>query len=408
MPFAAREERLGGLLAGHRKLGVQQPQRVGTDRLALVPAVEPVRARAPELDPAVQAPREHGCVIQDLQQLAGLLDALAQRHPRRQLGFQQPLTQCPLRLGPFGGAPLRVGAAHHGGHAERRHQREADERPDEESEHDMLLVEAEAEREEAADGEEHRDRDRQRQQPAQKDRARVAPRDQVGQGGEMGGGRDAEREQEENRCVCEREPDPGRERVELRHAGHVPDHGDQRKPSGRHEGGDVRPPVQEMPLVHRQEQRESQQEEAGGGDRCGTAGKRRRDPLYVVGEEEGVEPQLPPDEILDQHQGGDQDHQTRRSRLVPRQARQHREQARTGEDEHDRHQRHGLGQEQRRGDSGAAAEHVRLDRGEPEDGRNGARNERELAQPHRHASGRSHSRRGGRGAVDPVGHARSN
>ena len=182
---------------------------------------------------------------------------------------------------------------------------------------------------------------------------------------------------------------------------------EQREATGRDERRNMGPAVLQVPLVHRQQQRETDEEEAGGGDRGGPARERGRDPLQVIGEEQPVQAQIPPDQVLQEHQRGDEDDETRGDRLVPVQARQQREQARTREHEHHGNERHRLRQEKGRGDVGPAAEHVGLDGGQSEQRRGQPRDERQPAQPQRHARGRRRSSRGRRGCVDPVGHARS-
>ena len=179
VPFAVREQRGRDFLRRRRQLGVQQPHHVGADRITLLPPVEAMGTGAPELNPAVQASRQHRGVIEDLQQLARLLHALSERRARRLLRLEQPLAQCPLRHRPLGGPPLAIRATHHGRHPKRRHQREAHERRDEQRQRDVLLVEAEPEREQASRREEHRDHHRHRQQAAQQDRSWVPPGDEL-------------------------------------------------------------------------------------------------------------------------------------------------------------------------------------------------------------------------------------
>ena len=58
-----------------------------------------------------------------------------------------------------------------------------------------------------------------------------------------------------------------------------------REATGRDERRNMGPAVLQVPLVHRQQERETDKEEAGGGDRGGPARERGRDPLQVIGEE---------------------------------------------------------------------------------------------------------------------------
>ena len=387
VPLAVLQQRGDRLLRRHRKLGVQQLERVGADRLLLGPAVQPLRARAPELDPAVEAAGHDRRMAQDLQQLLGLAHALAQRGAGGLLGLEQPFAQREVGLGPLGGAPLVVGAARHRGHPERGGEREPGERRDEERQHDVLLVEAQAQRQQAAGGEEQRDGHRDRQQPAQQDGPWVARRQQVDDHRLVGRGSDTRGQQEQQQRRHERGAEPGGEGVQLGHAEEVAHHGEQREHGREQQSGQVDPPVRQMPLVLGEQQRQPQQEEARRADRRGPPGKGRGDPMHVVGKEERVEAEVAPDEVFGENQRRHQDGEPGGDELLADEIRPQGQQAAAGQHEHEGGERDGRGLEGPGRDDGPGPEDVGLDRRDAESRRRGAGHDGHLPHPPREDRG---------------------
>jgi hypothetical protein len=138
-PLTGVQQRGLGLPGLDRVLRAEQVVRHGAHRRLRGPAVEPLRAGAPEADPPVEPAGEDRCVAQHLEKLAGAALAVADRVAHRGFGGEEPLAHGELCLGPVGQAPLRLGPAHQPHRPERRAQREADERGHEERQAEVDL-----------------------------------------------------------------------------------------------------------------------------------------------------------------------------------------------------------------------------------------------------------------------------
>jgi hypothetical protein len=221
------------------------------------------------------------------------------------------------------------------------------------------LIEPQPERLHAADGEQNREHQRERQQPSQQHRAGLVAQEQRHQGGLVGRGHEARGEHQQPDRRVQRHAASRRQPVQLRHPAQVPGDGEQRHDHGRDEHGAV-PPARSGARSRWRQQQHAQQQEAGTAERGRTAGKDRHELRDLVAEEQRVDPEVDPQDVLGQERrrqrGGERGGGLTQARGVDAE----REQGGAGEHEQHGVERLGQRQEHGRGRQRHDPEHVCL------------------------------------------------
>jgi hypothetical protein len=214
----------------------------------------------------------------------------------------------------------------------------------------------------------------------------------------VGAARHAGREEQEQQCREERGAHAGREGMQLGNAGEMPEDDKERPDRGDDQRRQVQQAMLPVPTVLREQERDSDQEKGGCGGRRRPAGKCRPKEGHVVREQEGVDAQITPHQVLGEHQHRDQDRAAGRGELMSGKIGPERQQAPAGEHEHEGLERH-RGREKERGpDQRPEAEDVGLDRDHPTERGRRSGDGRQPAHPARRRAGAvgrlSRSRRG--------------
>ena len=317
-------------------------------------------------------------MAQDVEQLARVFLARAERRLRRGLCLEQPVAEHQVRLGALRGAPIGLDPAGKVRGAEGGPDREPDEDRDVRHEPRVDLVEPEPERLHAADGEEDREHERDRQQPAQEHRAGLVAEGEVDGDGLVRRGRDAGREEQEPERHVQRDAAAGHESVQLRDPAEMTRDGEHRDDHRGHEQRAVPAPGAGRGRRREQEQ-QAEQQETDTAERRGPTREDRDELRHLVGEQHRIDPQVDPEEVLDEEQHREHGGEQRGGLSQALGADLEREQGRAGEHEQDGVERLGKRKEQRGRDQGHCREHVGLQQAYAERHRDGTGHDRDSA-----------------------------